>query len=114
MNFIKLIYLSVFCGVISILSFFNIIYSYYLNSRSRYSPTELEIYTQIGAYRGEANYFLSFINYRVSSIFVEPLSLAYFSIICLGFYRALSAEENFILEFKRNFWRYLIILGLII
>ena len=31
MNFIKLIYLSVFCGVISILSFFNIIYSYYLN-----------------------------------------------------------------------------------
>ena len=90
------------------------IYSYYLNSRSRYSPTELEIYTQIGAYRGEANYFLSFINYRVSSIFVEPLSLAYFSIICLGFYRALSAEENFILELKRNFWRYLIIVGLII
>ena len=31
MKFIKLIYLSVFCGVISILSFFNIIYSYYLN-----------------------------------------------------------------------------------
>jgi len=31
MNYLKLIYLSVFCGVISILSFFNIIYSYYLN-----------------------------------------------------------------------------------
>ena len=31
MNYIKLIYLSVFCGIISILSFFNIIYSYYLN-----------------------------------------------------------------------------------
>jgi len=31
MNYIKLIYLSVFCGLISILSFFNIIYSYYLN-----------------------------------------------------------------------------------
>jgi trk system potassium uptake protein len=31
MNFIKLIYLSVFCGIISILSFFNIVYSYYLN-----------------------------------------------------------------------------------
>ena len=31
MNYFKLIYLSVFCGVISILSFFNIIYSYYLN-----------------------------------------------------------------------------------
>ena len=31
MNYFKLIYLSVFCGIISILSFFNIIYSYYLN-----------------------------------------------------------------------------------
>ena len=31
MNYIKLIYLSIFCGVISILSFFNIVYSYYLN-----------------------------------------------------------------------------------
>ena len=31
MKYIKLIYLSVFCGIISILSFFNIAYSYYLN-----------------------------------------------------------------------------------
>ncbi len=31
MKYFKLIYLSVFCGIISILSFFNIIYSYYLN-----------------------------------------------------------------------------------
>ena len=31
MNYIKLIYLSIFCGIISILSFFNIVYSYYLN-----------------------------------------------------------------------------------
>ena len=31
MNSIKLIYLSVFCGIISILAFFNIVYSYYLN-----------------------------------------------------------------------------------
>jgi len=31
MNRIKLIYLSIFCGIISILSFFNIAYSYYLN-----------------------------------------------------------------------------------
>jgi trk system potassium uptake protein TrkH len=31
MNYIKLIYLSIFCGIISILSFLNIIYSYYLN-----------------------------------------------------------------------------------
>jgi trk system potassium uptake protein TrkH len=31
MNYLKLIYLSIFCGIISILSFFNIIYSYYFN-----------------------------------------------------------------------------------
>ncbi len=31
MNYLKLAYLSVFCGIISVLSFFNIIYSYYLN-----------------------------------------------------------------------------------
>ena len=31
MKYFKLIYLSVFCGVISVLSLFNIIYSYYLN-----------------------------------------------------------------------------------
>ena len=31
MNHIKLIYLSIFCGIISVLSFFNIVYSYYLN-----------------------------------------------------------------------------------
>jgi len=31
MNYIKLIYLSTFCGIISILAFFNIFYSYYLN-----------------------------------------------------------------------------------
>ena len=31
MNYLKLIYLSVFCVILSILSFFNIIYSYYFN-----------------------------------------------------------------------------------
>ena len=31
MSYFKLVYLSVFCGIISILSFFNIIFSYYLN-----------------------------------------------------------------------------------
>jgi hypothetical protein len=31
MKYFKLIYLSIFCGLISILSFLNIIYSYYLN-----------------------------------------------------------------------------------
>ena len=90
------------------------IFSYYLNSRTRYSPTEIEIYTQIGAYRGESNYFLSFINYRISSIFLEPLGLAYFSIICLGFYRALSSEDDVFKEIKKNLLRYIMILSLII
>jgi trk system potassium uptake protein len=31
MKYIKLIYLSVFCGIVSLLSFLNIVYSYYLN-----------------------------------------------------------------------------------
>ena len=31
MIYFKLIYLSIFCGIISVLSFFNIVYSYYLN-----------------------------------------------------------------------------------
>ena len=31
MKYFKLLYLSVFCGIISVLSFFNIIFSYYLN-----------------------------------------------------------------------------------
>jgi len=31
MNYIKLVYLSVFCGIITILCFFNIVYSYYLD-----------------------------------------------------------------------------------
>ena len=31
MSYFKLVYLSVFCGIISFLSFFNIIFSYYLN-----------------------------------------------------------------------------------
>ena len=31
MKYFKLVYLSVFCGIISVLSFFNIVYSYYLN-----------------------------------------------------------------------------------
>ena len=48
MNYIKLIYLSVFCGIISILSFFNIVYSYYLNL---YLNLNTYIYT----------FFLSFI-----------------------------------------------------
>ena len=31
MRYFRLIYLSIFCGIISILSFFNILYSYHFN-----------------------------------------------------------------------------------
>jgi len=56
MNFIKLIYLSVFCGVISILSFFNIIYSYYLNL---YLNLNTYVYTFV------LSFFLSIVFYLI-------------------------------------------------
>ena len=56
MNFIKLIYLSVFCGVISILSFFNIIYSYYLNL---YINLNTYVYTFV------ISFFLSIVFYLI-------------------------------------------------
>lgn len=89
-------------------------FSYYLNSRGRYSPISVEIFTQVGAYRGAENYFLSFINYRVSSIFLEPLSMAYFSVICFAYLRCLSVYESFKNEIKKNIFSYLMIITLII
>ena len=56
MNFIKLIYLGVFCGVISILSFFNIIYSYYLNL---YLNLNTYVYTFV------LSFFLSIVFYLI-------------------------------------------------
>jgi len=56
MKFIKLIYLSVFCGVISILSFFNIIYSYYLNL---YLNLNTYVYTFV------LSFFLSIVFYLI-------------------------------------------------
>jgi trk system potassium uptake protein len=44
MSYFKLIYLSFFCGIISILSFFNIIYSYYFNL---YLNLDTYVYTLI-------------------------------------------------------------------
>ena len=89
-------------------------FNYYLNSRGRYSPIAIDIYTQIGAYRGAENYFLSFLNYRTSSIFLEPLGLAYFCIICFGYLRSISANDNITTEIKNNFFSYLMIILLII
>ena len=54
MNHFKLIYLSFFCGIISILSFFNIIYSYYLNL---YLNLNTYIYTLL------ISFFLGFLFY---------------------------------------------------
>ena len=59
MNYVKLIYLSIFCGIISILSFFNIVYSYYLNL---YLNLNTYIYTFI------ASLILTFLFYLSKSI----------------------------------------------
>ena len=56
MNYIKLIYLSVFCGIISILSLFNIVYSYYLNL---YLNLNTYIYTFV------LSFFLTIIFYLI-------------------------------------------------
>ncbi|MDB4081746.1 TrkH family potassium uptake protein [Candidatus Pelagibacter sp.] len=59
MNYVKLIYLSIFCGIISILSFFNIVYSYYLNL---YLNLNTYIYTFL------ASLILTFVFYLSKSI----------------------------------------------
>ena len=58
MNYLKLIYLSVFCGIISILSFFNIIYSYYFNL---YLNLNTYVYTFF------ASFFLTILFYFIKS-----------------------------------------------
>ena len=59
MNYVKLIYLSIFCGIIAILSFFNIVYSYYLNL---YLNLDTYIYTFV------ASLILTFLFYLSKSI----------------------------------------------
>jgi trk system potassium uptake protein TrkH len=66
MNYIKLIYLSTFCGVISILSFFNIVYSYYLNL---YLNLNTYIYTLI------LSIFLTIIFYASGKNDVKKISI---------------------------------------
>jgi len=58
MNYLKLIYLSVFCGIISILSFFNIIYSYYFNL---YLNLNTYVYTFL------VSFFLTILFYFIKS-----------------------------------------------
>ncbi len=58
MNYIKLIYLSIFCGIVSILSLLNIVYSYYLNL---YLNLNTYVYTFI------LSTFLSIVFYLIKS-----------------------------------------------
>ena len=88
MNYFKFIYLSFFCGIIAVLSFLNIIYSYYLNL---YLNLNTYIYTFL------ISIFLSIIFYFIknnenkTTIYEKILTilLGYFLlplIICVPFY----------------------------
>ena len=89
MKYFKLIYLSVFCAVISILSFFNIIYSYYLNL---YLNLNTYVYTFfISILLMIFFYFYKSNNERKTSIYekIATILLGYFLlplIISLPFY----------------------------
>ena len=89
MNYFKLIYLSVFCGIISILSFFNILYSYYFNL---YLNLNTYIYTFfISIFLGILFYFANSNNNNKSTIYEKILTilLGYFLlplIISIPFY----------------------------
>ena len=79
MNYVKLIYLSIFCGIISILSFFNIVYSYYLN-----------LYLNLDTYYLTfiASLILAVIFYVITILkigfFLSTPSFLVFSYYCLG------------------------------
>jgi trk system potassium uptake protein TrkH len=66
MSYFKLIYLSSFCGIISILSFFNIIYSYYLNL---YLNLSTYIYTFF------ISLFLTLLFYYIKSNFEKKINI---------------------------------------
>ena len=89
MKYFKLIYLSVFCGVISILSFFNIIYSYYLNL---YLNLNTYIYTFfISSFLTLLFYYIKNNNEKKTSIYEKIITilLGYFLlplIISIPFY----------------------------
>jgi trk system potassium uptake protein TrkH len=89
MKYIKLVYLSIFCGIISILSFLNIIYSYYLNL---YLNLNTYIYTFVlSIFLGILFYYLKNIDEKKTTIYEKILTilLGYFLlplIICIPFY----------------------------
>ena len=89
MNYFKLIYLSIFFGIISILSFFNIIYSYYLNL---YLNLNTYIYSFLAsAFLAILFYFIKSNNEKKTTIYEKILTilLGYFLlplIISIPFY----------------------------
>ena len=99
MNYFKLIYLSVFCGIISILSFFNILYSYhfnlYLNLNTYIYTFFISIFLSILFYFVNYNNNKTTIYEKISTIllgyFLLPLIISipfYFSIYNLTFVNA--------------------------
>ena len=73
MNYIKLIYLSVFCGLISMLSFLNIVYSYYLNL---YLNLDTYVYTfVISIFLSIVFYFIRKNNKNKITIYAKILTI---------------------------------------
>ena len=76
---------------------------YYINTRSWYN-TDAQINYYLGVDRIQGNILMNSINYRISSIFLEPLSLAYYSILVLIIFRYFYKQNTkFIYKIVFNF-----------
>ena len=88
MNYFKLVYLSIFCGITSVLSFFNIIYSYYLDL---YLNLDTYIYTFLISISLTIIFYLIKSNEKKTTIYekISTILLGYFLlplIISIPFY----------------------------
>ena len=89
MNYLKLIYMSIFCGMISILSFFNIIYSYYFNL---YLNLNTYVYTLfVSLFLTILFYFINYKDQKKTTIYQKIITilLGYFFlplVISIPFY----------------------------
>ena len=73
MKYIKLTYLSVFFGIISMLAFFNIVYSYYLNL---YLNLNTYIYTLlVSILLGVLSYYIKNNNEKKTTIYEKILTI---------------------------------------
>jgi trk system potassium uptake protein TrkH len=77
MSYFKLIYLSFFCGIISILSFFNIIYSYYFNL---YLNLNTYVYTLF------ISFFLGVLFYFFNNSEKKPTIYEKILVVILGYF----------------------------